>query len=186
MWVSWQMHDSCAVQCRPSCVELWVICPAREFGMHPSRAPCGWVLAGNCSLMYMHKNPTSASPDMGLDCECDDTASNIKQQSVTTKNIINSSCNTTGTSIRDPQLAILVHGQEMPWPGPTAVQPGMNKVVLWKMQRQPSDSGLHNQSAAIQWWATMGEGNRSYCCWLNNAHCHPKGASWTVTLQNIL
>ena len=72
---------------------------------------------------------------MGLDCECDDTASNIKQQSVTTKHIINSSCNTTGTSIRDPQLAFFVHGQEMPWPGPTAVQPAMNKVVLWKMQR---------------------------------------------------
>ena len=72
---------------------------------------------------------------MGLDCECDDTASNIKQQSVTTKNIINSSCNTTGTSIRDPQLAFFVHGQEMPWLGPTAVQPEMNKVVIWKMQR---------------------------------------------------
>ena len=25
-----------------------------------------------------------------------------------------------------------------------------------------------------------------YCCWLNNAYCHPKGASWTVTLQKIL
>ena len=37
--------------------------------------------------------------DVGLNCECDDTVPNIKQQSATTNHINNSICNTTGTCL---------------------------------------------------------------------------------------
>ena len=43
--------------------------------------------------------------DVGLNYECADTTPNIKQQIATMNHINNSTCNTTGTSLRDPQLA---------------------------------------------------------------------------------
>ena len=87
-------------------------------------------------LIDVHAQESNKSiGDVGLNCECADTAPNIKQQIATTNHINNSTCNTTGASLRDPQLACLIHDQEMSWPGPIAVQPAMNKMVLWKVQR---------------------------------------------------
>ena len=72
MWVSWQMYGSRAVQCRPSCVELWVMRSAGEFGMHPSRGPLGWVWAGNahwCTCTRIQQVHHRRGPELWM-CWC--------------------------------------------------------------------------------------------------------------------
>ena len=91
-----------------------------------------WAEFGLEMLIDVHAQESNKYiAEKGPNCECDNATPNIKQQSANTNHIINS----TGTSLRDPQLAFCIHGQEMSWPSPTVVQLAMKKVVFWKVER---------------------------------------------------